>query len=460
MCLIRIYKLDLKENFMPKVSVIMPCLNTIKYVRKAIDSVLNQSMRALELIIVDADSTDGTREVLGTYADSDKRVTILHSDRRSMGYQYNMGMRVAAGEYLAFAETDDQVCPDAYEALLPLIEENNLDYVKGDFEMFCDFPGFRWNFVYQNLPANKRNLYSQIIRPVIEPQILFSDVGIWDALYNRKFIQKNNIFFNETGGAAFQDLGFRQQTFMLAEKAMYVNHSVYKYRRDNDASSAYQADISKFYADEFEYICKFIQVLPRESLELILPYILTLYFACYHNSVKRYLKMKSTTHTNDFLAVMIEFRELFVSKYKGLSICALTRMGYPRQSILALFLNNFDQYLAFAKMELDNEVRDAAVYVEYLRKRSGIVVFKSGDNGSILCCYAEHKGIDNIVCFCDNDISKQGDVFMGYDVYSPQTAVERYPDAVYMVTPGPENSVKEAIMAQLIELGIPVDRNR
>ena len=80
------------EAMRAKVSVIMPSLNVAAYIRECLDSVISQSLQELEIICIDAGSTDGTKEILTDYAKRDSRIVLLHSERKSYGRQVNMGL--------------------------------------------------------------------------------------------------------------------------------------------------------------------------------------------------------------------------------------------------------------------------------------------------------------------------------------------------------------------------------
>lgn len=82
---------------MPKISVIMPSLNVAPYIRECMDSVICQTLNDLEILCIDAGSTDGTREVLEEYAGKDARIRLIESDKKSYGYQMNLGLEAAAG---------------------------------------------------------------------------------------------------------------------------------------------------------------------------------------------------------------------------------------------------------------------------------------------------------------------------------------------------------------------------
>ena len=95
-----------------KVSVILPSLNVADYIEECMDSLLRQTLQELEILCIDAGSTDGTEEVLRQYAKSDPRIILLHSDIKSYGKQVNMGLAYVSGEYVAILETDDWIVPE------------------------------------------------------------------------------------------------------------------------------------------------------------------------------------------------------------------------------------------------------------------------------------------------------------------------------------------------------------
>jgi len=100
----------------PKISVVMPVLNGEKYLAEAIDSILNQTFQDFEFIIVDDGSTDGTPEILQSYAQKDSRIQILTNPvNRGIGYSRNRGIAQSRGEYIANMDADDWCLPERFE---------------------------------------------------------------------------------------------------------------------------------------------------------------------------------------------------------------------------------------------------------------------------------------------------------------------------------------------------------
>ena len=94
---------------MAEISIIIPVLNGAAYIRECLDSITEQTFSDIEIIPVDGGSTDGTVEIIEEYVTKDTRIKLLHSKKRSMGYQYNLGISAAKGRYIGFCESDDYV---------------------------------------------------------------------------------------------------------------------------------------------------------------------------------------------------------------------------------------------------------------------------------------------------------------------------------------------------------------
>lgn len=94
---------------MSEISIIVPVYNAVAYLRKSLDSIVNQSYRDIEFIFVDDGSCDDSLAILKEYEAADKRVTVLHQENRGAGAARNYGMSVAGGKYLLFLDCDDIV---------------------------------------------------------------------------------------------------------------------------------------------------------------------------------------------------------------------------------------------------------------------------------------------------------------------------------------------------------------
>ena len=238
----------LMKKEQPKVSVIMPCYNTAAYLRQALDSVINQTLKDIEIICVNDGSTDNTLDIIKEYASKDNRIVVIDGPNGGYGKAMNKGLDAATGEYIGILEPDDYLKLDMYEVQYKIAKENNLDFVKADFYRFIGD-----NYDYNHLSKNP-NDYNVICKPIEKLETFLFIMNTWSGIYRRDFIERFNIRHHETPGASFQDNGFFFQTFCFAERAMFLDKPFYMNRRDNPNSSVKSK--AKVYCmnEEYTYI--------------------------------------------------------------------------------------------------------------------------------------------------------------------------------------------------------------
>ena len=213
---------------MIKVSVIMPSLNVAPYIRECLESAVNQSLNDIEIICVDAGSTDGTREIIAEYVKKYQRIRCIDSNMKSYGHQVNLGIEAAIGDYIAVLETDDYIDTCMYEKLYDTASVYDLDYIKSDFDAFTELNGDR--IFYPGRMFMDIDKYNRVIDCCQLPEIFVTDQNILRGIYKRDFLNKSDIRLNESPGAAYQDIGFVLSVMTYAKRAMYINDSFYRYR--------------------------------------------------------------------------------------------------------------------------------------------------------------------------------------------------------------------------------------
>lgn len=118
---------------MKLVSVIIPIYNSEKYLEECLDSIINQTYRNLEILLVDDGSTDSSALICDKYAQEDKRITVFHVENGGVGRARNIGLENAKGDYIYFADSDDFFYKEAIESLLSGIEKTGADIAIGDY---------------------------------------------------------------------------------------------------------------------------------------------------------------------------------------------------------------------------------------------------------------------------------------------------------------------------------------
>ena len=118
---------------MPKVSIIVPIYNVQQYLAKCIDSLLEQTLQEIEIILVDDGATDRSPEICDTYALKDQRIKAIHKTNGGLSDARNVGIEVAQGEYIAFLDSDDWVESNFYEYLYNLVKKEDADIAQCDY---------------------------------------------------------------------------------------------------------------------------------------------------------------------------------------------------------------------------------------------------------------------------------------------------------------------------------------
>ena len=226
------------------VSVIMPIYNAEEFLRETLDTVINQTLRELEIICVDDGSSDNTQDILGEYASADERISILKQQNQYAGVARNNGLARATGKYVIFWDADDLFELDALEKMYNRAEEDEADIcVCGANQLDSE-----------TNEVIKRGVY--LITKWIPEETPFSKVEAgdyifnfaanvpWNKMYLRQFVNDNNLQFQEL--KQVNDAYFVMMAMYLAKKITYVNQALVTYRINNDRSLTGKASDTAF----------------------------------------------------------------------------------------------------------------------------------------------------------------------------------------------------------------------
>ena len=429
---------------MPKVTVIMPSLNVVKYIVSCMDSVLAQTLQDIEILAIDAGSDDGTFEILQKYAALDKRIKVMQSCKKSYGYQLNMGIALAQGEYVGIVETDDKIEPDMFQTLYESAIKTEADYVKGCARPFMEVaPEIVVSF--RDRCTSLAEVLGRAINPQKYPGLFVTDRFLWLGIYRKDFIKK--VKLNETPGAAFQDIGFMFQVISSADKAVYLDKDVYFYRQDNTGSSSYNVRGFRYLVEEYAYVKKFLQGKGKEWYQA---YYRKLLDQC----VGRFLVMaESGAIWEEAVSDMEILREeLRQAMEYGFIVPEVLDEG-ARERFQLLMKGTADIYGYYieelqSKKTLIRNLLDAV-------NDYPVVIFGCGAIGKYAHALLEKWDSGVPMAYCDNNAKLWDARIQGIMVCSPEKAVCHYPNAMYVVT-GRKNA--KAMQHQLRGLGVKDSR--
>ena len=157
---------------MAKVSIIIPTYNVEMYLVECMESVVNQTLKDIEIICINDGSTDGSLEILKSYAQKDDRIVLVDKENGGYGIGMNIGLDKATGEYIGIVEPDDFIPLNMYSDLYEKAVENDLDFIKADFYRFKrDSETEDMELVYNHLSPNKED-YNIVFNPSETPKAM------------------------------------------------------------------------------------------------------------------------------------------------------------------------------------------------------------------------------------------------------------------------------------------------
>ena len=210
------------------ICVIVPVYNVEQYLDQCINSILEQTYKNLEIILVDDGSTDKSGIMCDQYAKIDNRIKVIHKNNGGLSDARNAGMKVATGDYIAFVDSDDFISTDMYKVLAELIEQNDADIAIANW---CGF--------YNGKEVSKERTGKILIFEEMETLefLIYGknnykiSLSVWDRLYRREIVKD----FSFPKGRCYEDVVWSTKVFYKAKKSVYIDRNLYYYRRRNDS---------------------------------------------------------------------------------------------------------------------------------------------------------------------------------------------------------------------------------
>lgn len=410
------------------VSIIMPSLNVIRYIEDCINSVLSQTMENIEIICVDAGSTDGTLEIIQKYATMDKRIQVIHSEKKSYGYQINMGIKASHGTYIGIVETDDTIEADMFEQLYSFALKYHVDIVKSDF----------WGVVGETCEEKKhyhmlekKEDYHRCLSFQDNYKVLPVDmIATWSGIYRKDFLIQNNIWHNETPGASYQDTGFSMLAFMYSKSIYFTDQCFYHYRMDNPDSSVYAKNKTYCICDEFEFIKN------KMEEDSALDEYRDLFCRFFYKKYKRNLERIPKEEIEKFLGkFQNDFRMLLENRW-------IQWESWEKEEWedLKLILDTGSKYL----QEILERRRS---FLQKILSTDGVIIYGAGVWGKRV--FQDIADETNVICFAQTNMPEVDRMFMEKPVLAI-AQLEQYTDHTTVVI-AVKNKVQKKMMRNQAE---------
>ena len=225
---------------MPQISIIIPVFNAEKYLARCLDSVLNQTLKDVEIILVNDGSIDNSAVICDEYAQRDNRIKVIHQKNQGVSVARNNALSIANGDYIGFVDSDDYIHPQMFEKLLNTAATDLSDIVMCDALTVYD-NGKTEDDTIAQLPND-----CHMSKQEITPNVLLELAGaVWRCIYSCKLIKENQFFFQK--GLKFsEDRIFNIYAFGYAKQITYIKKPFY-YRYVNLEST-----VHRFHNDFFE----------------------------------------------------------------------------------------------------------------------------------------------------------------------------------------------------------------
>ncbi len=216
----------------PLISVIVPVYKAEQFLKKCVDSIVNQTYKNLEIILVDDGSPDKCGELCDEFAKNDDRIKVIHKENGGQSSARNVGLDIMTGEYVGFVDSDDWIEPNMYEKLYGLIEKNNAHIVACGIR--CD------------LPHGKTVYFNPEYPRVSEKEIFTKTEALKELIINHKITTSacDKLFYKDVfkelrfrEGTVYEDFELMPQCIETVEKVVYDPVPLYHYVMLSDSTT-------------------------------------------------------------------------------------------------------------------------------------------------------------------------------------------------------------------------------
>lgn len=244
---------------MKKVSIIIPNYNNDKYIRRCLDSILEQGYSEKEVIVVDGSSTDNSIKIIREYAKKNNCIKFYTTNHVGPNVARKLGLEKSSGEYIMFVDSDDFLKAGAIETLVEKIENNNVDIVRFESERCSDKK--RVAPILKNDETEKIIYHDEIIELLSTG---FKLTSLWSKIYSKTLFGDLSVF--DTDLSVGEDLLASVEILNNVDKILVIPDVLYGYRDDNTCSLTHNVDkqqIIKNIHDRIYVSCKMLEYINK-----------------------------------------------------------------------------------------------------------------------------------------------------------------------------------------------------
>lgn len=253
-----------------KITIIIPVYKVEKYIHQCIDSVIDQSYKNLEIILVDDGSPDKCPEICDDYAKKDKRIKVIHQENQGLSSARNTGIKASTGDYINFIDSDDWIEREAFQIALDTRNRWDADLVMWPYIREYENRSLKKEIFPQDLIVYeeedlKKKLHRRILgllgEELARPEDADAIVTVSNKLYKAEIIKKHKIEFVDTEIIGTEDALFNLYVFGKLKRAVYTKDYLYHYRKDNlnSLTRQYKGQLKEQWDNLFDLMEEYIQ---------------------------------------------------------------------------------------------------------------------------------------------------------------------------------------------------------
>lgn len=286
----------------PKLSIVVPVYNTEKYLKRCMDSILNQTLKDIEIIIVDDGSKEECSNLCDEISKTDLRIKVIHKQNGGLGFARNTGLEVATGKYIGFVDSDDYIEPDMYDVLYNTAEKYNAELVVSGISfvggnMFSESEVDRKSYFDKDTVFENEDMKKLLLGVVgalpHEPDDSRYGVSVCKNIFKTSLIRERKIEFLSERKILSEDTLFMVDFIKSAKCAVGVSGAFYCYCRNEDS-------LSKSYNKErFEKSIVFLDELEKRISDFVKKEEYTIYLYRLVQGFGRILCSQEIIHARD-----------------------------------------------------------------------------------------------------------------------------------------------------------------
>lgn len=247
------------------VTVIIPVYNVEKYLERCVTSVLEQTYKNLEIILVDDGSTDNSSLMCDNLSLMDKRIKVIHKENQGLGYARNSGLEIAHGQYVTFVDSDDYIDSDLIANLVEAVKKAEIDTSIGGYKRVKDDGTVTREERYFDEIYIKEDVVKSLLPKLLGSSPEKSDSlrpSVWNCLYSMKIIKDNKIRFPSEREYISEDIIYDLEYYQYSRGVHVLNNISYNYRiNDNSLTRKYKKNaynlFKRLYNKELDIVAKY-----------------------------------------------------------------------------------------------------------------------------------------------------------------------------------------------------------